>query len=938
MADDISLRIGVYGGDDIAKVAKQFDRLDNDVKKITQSFQKGRLTNQAYFKGINQQISALTKLGVSYKSAQKYVWDLSRSTKEAALAQDQLTNSSLRAAAAQSGVANSFRRSQSAAAQFAQTSRKGMRRFELIAQQAGYQVGDLAVQIQGGTNAAIAFGQQGSQLLGFFGPGGALVGAGLAISTAFVAPLLAAAMAAKDVKKVFNELKEATDNLASALQISDKGIVALRDQYGYMLSDAKELLAIETKLAEARAGTAIDKAVSLATEQVGGGAFIGMQSGDVTIDNTLKEQLDSQLEALANELAAPLTSSERAAEIEAEMEALSDRLAGIKDIGDSLQDLAERYEITKEEASNLAEAMIAVQNAKGFEDQSHALTNLAGTLAEVTDNFAGADEESFKLYQNLIDAAKAAARQAKLSKDIEASSYGIAKNTGNIEIDTSTFGEFAGIMEHMQDRLESAKPSDIMVGTFDNEQVDEFAGIMEHIKDLEQQRLDKAEKLKVAYDEMYAKQALRTSFAEAIVGLDADSAKYKKLEYDLEMDLLRLEMKKEGYTQKQIESYIELLRQQEVFTRDAEAAADAAERMKDAFEALNDIDLNLDAEIAKVTAAIEAQKEGNDAAVASFVKGEELKIRAAYATAFAVADSFEKQLEATATFLEALGKLADLKTLKQELADLKGSTKPKTTKETVEERLGALIKTAAFERTLIGVEEERATQLRRTQELTDMVRDSEGGLTDKRQEMIDQIVEMEAATRKLIEAEDQRQRNIDMFTGHLENAFMSIVDGSATVEDAFKGLMRAILMEIYQQQVAKPVASFFGNMLFPGGGGGLGSLLGNANGNAFLGGRVTPFAMGGVVNSPTFFPMANGTGLMGEAGPEAIMPLKRGPDGKLGVSGGGQTVINQTINVSTGVQQTVRNEIKSMMPQIAEQSKNAVLDAKRRGGSYGKRF
>jgi phage-related minor tail protein len=96
--------------------------------------------------------------------------------------------------------------------------------------------------------------------------------------------------------------------------------------------------------------------------------------------------------------------------------------------------------------------------------------------------------------------------------------------------------------------------------------------------------------------------------------------------------------------------------------------------------------------------------------------------------------------------------------------------------------------------------------------------------------------------------------------------------------------------------------------------------------------------MGGVVNSPTFFPMANGTGLMGEAGPEAIMPLKRGPDGKLGVSGGGKTVINQTINVSTGVQQTVRNEIKSMMPQIADSAKTAVLDAKRRGGSYGKRF
>ena len=57
---------------------------------------------------------------------------------------------------------------------------------------------------------------------------------------------------------------------------------------------------------------------------------------------------------------------------------------------------------------------------------------------------------------------------------------------------------------------------------------------------------------------------------------------------------------------------------------------------------------------------------------------------------------------------------------------------------------------------------------------------------------------------------------------------------------------------------------------------------GNALGNAFNGGNVIPFAYGGIYNSPTLFPMANGMGLMGEAGPEAIMPLTR-INGKLGV-------------------------------------------------------
>ena len=70
-------------------------------------------------------------------------------------------------------------------------------------------------------------------------------------------------------------------------------------------------------------------------------------------------------------------------------------------------------------------------------------------------------------------------------------------------------------------------------------------------------------------------------------------------------------------------------------------------------------------------------------------------------------------------------------------------------------------------------------------------------------------------------------------------------------------------------------------------------LFGFAKGGAFVNGRVQAFAKGGVVNSPTMFNMHGGTGLMGEAGPEAIMPLARGPGGKLGVvaQGGAQQVV-----------------------------------------------
>ncbi|UHS60770.1 phage tail tape measure protein [Agrobacterium vaccinii] len=78
---------------------------------------------------------------------------------------------------------------------------------------------------------------------------------------------------------------------------------------------------------------------------------------------------------------------------------------------------------------------------------------------------------------------------------------------------------------------------------------------------------------------------------------------------------------------------------------------------------------------------------------------------------------------------------------------------------------------------------------------------------------------------------------------------------------------------------------------------GAGSLFAFADGG--VPGRVTPFAEGGVVSSPTFFPMGGDMGLMGEAGSEAILPLKRGADGSLGVAsaggvGGTQIVFNVT--------------------------------------------
>jgi phage-related minor tail protein len=78
-------------------------------------------------------------------------------------------------------------------------------------------------------------------------------------------------------------------------------------------------------------------------------------------------------------------------------------------------------------------------------------------------------------------------------------------------------------------------------------------------------------------------------------------------------------------------------------------------------------------------------------------------------------------------------------------------------------------------------------------------------------------------------------------------------------------------------------------------------LFGFAKGGVVGGPAPTAFARGGVVNSPVLFPMGGGqVGLAGEAGAEAIMPLARGPDGRLGVRAeGGARPVSVTFNITT---------------------------------------
>jgi|TARA_Y100000052_G_scaffold16306_1_gene15951 tape measure domain-containing protein len=161
-------------------------------------------------------------------------------------------------------------------------------------------------------------------------------------------------------------------------------------------------------------------------------------------------------------------------------------------------------------------------------------------------------------------------------------------------------------------------------------------------------------------------------------------------------------------------------------------------------------------------------------------------------------------------------------------------------------------------------------------------------------------------------AEQAEQAVVNAFKGMEDALVKFVMTGKLNFSDLARSIIADLTRMLVRAAIVKPLFSF----LFPGlanggviSGGKIDPTFGtgipsnpssvfgsvNAKGNVFAKNKIVPYAYGGIVNKPTIFPMANGMGLMGEAGPEAIMPLKRGRGGKLGVeaSGGvGSIVVN----------------------------------------------
>lgn len=284
------------------------------------------------------------------------------------------------------------------------------------------------------------------------------------------------------------------------------------------------------------------------------------------------------------------------------------------------------------------------------------------------------------------------------------------------------------------------------------------------------------------------------------------------------------------------------------------------------------------------------------------------------------------------SFAEASVPLGSLSALQAELA--------KNTKETTDETIaldevvidagnniagmgkkasGAKDQISDFARVMKSLREE-ADLLAATQGMSDLDKAIYGkqqeagvgaGSTGGKQ--IDEVMRLIDGYKRL---EDQTKKGADAISG----LFTSMLDGSKSLRAGIADL----LMDIAKVQMQKAVLNLASTAFGGGAMSWLGGLLTpNANGGVYASAGLSAHS-GSVVSTPTIFPFAKGAGLMGEAGPEAILPLKRGSDGKLGVSAGeGGSGGSQAVDVRVTV--TVDEEGQIRVKQVAKQQAAMIV-------------
>ena len=267
-------------------------------------------------------------------------------------------------------------------------------------QQAGYQIQDFIVQVQGGQSALVAFSQQGAQLAGAFGPGGAIVGALIALGTVVAGTLISSLNGGKSA---MDALKDAAERMNDVISISTQGIAALSDKYANLArvnATAATLLRNQAAIEYNQAISKIPKAIGDAADSFlsfGDKAISAFGGGYASIDG-FNDRLKS-LNITTDDYKSAMNQAYGAGQ------AFS---ATANSIGNTVGAVASRLGISEEAAFGLTKQLADLSD----NPSPQALQTLALRIGDMISSSKNAKPELVELYNKIVDLSTGASQAA----------------------------------------------------------------------------------------------------------------------------------------------------------------------------------------------------------------------------------------------------------------------------------------------------------------------------------------------------------------------------------------------------------------------------------------------------------------------------------------------------------------------------------------------
>lgn len=267
-------------------------------------------------------------------------------------------------------------------------------------QQAGYQIQDFIVQVQGGQSALVAFSQQGSQLAGAFGPGGAIVGALIALGTVVAGTLISSLNGGKSA---MDALKDAAERMNDVISISTQGIAALSDKYANLArvnATAATLLRNQAAIEYNQAISKIPKAIGDAADSFlsfGDKAISAFGGGYASIDG-FNDRLKS-LNITTDDYKSAMNQAYGAGQ------AFS---ATANSIGNTVGAVASRLGISEEASFGLTKQLADLSD----NPSPQALQTLALRIGDMISSSKNAKPELVELYNKIVDLSTGASQAA----------------------------------------------------------------------------------------------------------------------------------------------------------------------------------------------------------------------------------------------------------------------------------------------------------------------------------------------------------------------------------------------------------------------------------------------------------------------------------------------------------------------------------------------